>query len=95
MTQRVDHPLHYGGATSQFEHVKVAEALGWVENAFIYSATKYLWRLGKKSDAPVLEDLKKARWYIDREIRRLETGLLDEVIDAAEQMKMDRLAASR
>ena len=32
------------------------------------------WRAGLKGDSPEkwLEDLKKARWYIDREIRRLE-----------------------
>jgi hypothetical protein len=35
------------------------------------NAAKYLWRAGLKSKNPI-EDLKKARWYIDREIQRLE-----------------------
>ena len=35
------------------------------------NAVKYIWRAGLKSESP-LEDLKKARWYIDREIARLE-----------------------
>lgn len=68
--EEVDHPSHYGGADSIYEHVKVAEALGWTGNAFVYNATKYLWRLGKKGSA--LIDLRKARWFLDREIQRLE-----------------------
>jgi hypothetical protein len=38
-------------------------------NFCIGSAVKYLWRAGLKGDA--IEDLLKARWYIDREVRRL------------------------
>jgi hypothetical protein len=30
---------------------------------------KYLWRAGLKGDA--VEDLNKAKWYIEREIQRL------------------------
>lgn len=73
MKEAVDHPSHYGGDTI-YEHVKVAEALGWVANAFIYNATKYLWRLGKKeeSNAKIIEDLKKAIWYLQREVQRRE-----------------------
>ena len=68
----VDHPAHYGGEDNPYEHVKVAEALGWNFNAFIYNCTRYLWRVGKKDGNPTLQDLKKARWYLDREIQRLE-----------------------
>ena len=38
-------------------------------NFCLGNALKYLWRAGLKGDA--VEDLKKARWYIDREIKRL------------------------
>jgi hypothetical protein len=34
------------------------------------NATKYIWRCDLKKDA--IEDLKKARWYVDREIERRE-----------------------
>lgn len=34
------------------------------------NAIKYLWRAGHKGDK--LEDLKKARWYIDRAIQKEE-----------------------
>jgi len=36
------------------------------------NAIKYLWRAGSKDPAAELEDLRKARWYVDREIDRLE-----------------------
>jgi hypothetical protein len=64
----INHPPHYGSGA--YEHVKVAEAWGLVENAFIYNCTKYLARADKKGNR--IEDLKKARWYLDREIKRLE-----------------------
>ena len=68
----VNNPAHYGGADNPYEHVKVALALGWERNAFIYTCTKYLWRFNRKSEFSVVEDLKKARWYLDREIERQE-----------------------
>jgi len=67
--ETVNHPAHYGGKDNPFEHVKVARALGWVGNAFIYNCTKYLWRLGIKDGASRLEDLKKAVWYLNEAIR--------------------------
>lgn len=36
------------------------------------SAVKYLVRAGHKNPATELEDLRKAAWYINREITRLE-----------------------
>lgn len=35
------------------------------------SAMKYLWRAGLKGGSPRVEDLKKAAWYINREIEKL------------------------
>jgi len=34
------------------------------------NAMKYIWRAGSKDS--LIEDLKKARWYLDDEIKRLE-----------------------
>lgn len=39
-------------------------AIGLVNDAFVYNATKYLWRLGKKDGANVIDDLKKAVQYL-------------------------------
>jgi len=32
---------------------------------------KYIWRAGVKNEETLLEDLRKAQWYLDREIMRL------------------------
>lgn len=67
----VDHPSHYGGAENPYEAIKVIDALGL--NFCLGNAFKYIARAGKKSPDP-LEDLKKARWYIDHEIERIQKG---------------------
>ncbi len=60
----VDHPPHYtrGG----LETIDAIEA--WQLNFHLGNAVKYISRAGHKGDA--VEDLKKARWYLDREIAR-------------------------
>lgn len=63
----VDHPAHYGGAANPYEAIKVIEA--WGLGFCLGNTVKYLSRAGKKGD--VIEDLEKARWYLDREIARL------------------------
>ena len=62
----VNHPAHYTEHPSGVECITVVEHMGFC----VGNAIKYLWRAGRKG--PVLEDLKKARWYVDREIQRLE-----------------------
>ena len=61
----VDHPEHYQ-SSSGIECIDVVENMPFNRG----NAVKYLWRAGKKNDE--IEDLKKARWYIDREIKRIE-----------------------
>lgn len=68
MTEAVNHPPHYGGADNPYEAIKVIEA--WGLGFSLGNAVKYISRAGKKGDA--LEDLKKARWYLDRFIANLE-----------------------
>lgn len=70
MTEAVNHPAHYGGADNPYEAIKVIEA--WGLGFCIGNAVKYISRAGKKVDA--LEDLKKARWYLDREIAKMESA---------------------
>lgn len=68
MSETVDHPAHYGGAENPYEAIKVIEA--WSLGFCLGNAVKYIARAGKKGDR--LEDLKKARWYLDREIAAAE-----------------------
>lgn len=64
MVEAVNHPVHYGGADNPYEAIKVIEA--WGLGFCLGNTVKYISRAGKKGD--VIEDLKKARWYLDREI---------------------------
>lgn len=68
--EAVNHPSHYGGADNLYEAIKVIEA--WRLGFCLGNAVKYICRAGKKRGTPPLQDLKKARWYIDREIHRIE-----------------------
>lgn len=63
---RVNHPSHYH-AESGIEVIDAIEA--WELNFSLGNAVKYIARAGHKENA--VEDLKKAAWYIDREIDRL------------------------
>lgn len=67
----VNHPDHYTSHPSGAECIEIAE---WFPFN-VGNAIKYLWRAGRKGDR--LEDLRKARWYVDREITRLETARND------------------
>ena len=60
-------PAHYKSHPSGVECIDVVE---WF-TFNLGNAVKYIWRSGHKNPDP-LEDLRKARWYLDREIRRLE-----------------------
>ena len=62
----VNNPSHYTSDQSGVECIQVAEHMNFCRG----NALKYLWRAGKKSNE--VEDLKKAIWYIQREIDRLE-----------------------
>jgi len=60
----VNHPPHYNNSKSGVECIDITE---WM-NFCIGNAVKYLWRADEKGKA--IEDLEKARWYVDREIQR-------------------------
>jgi len=67
--EAINHPKHYGGEGNPYEAIKVIEA--WDLNFSLGNVLKYMSRAGKKSDN-ILEDLKKAAWYLNREIKRIE-----------------------
>lgn len=70
----VNHPSHYTSHPARcecgrgIECIQITEHLGFC----VGNAIKYLWRADLKHDDGGLEDLKKARWYVDREIRKRE-----------------------
>ena len=65
----VNRPSHYAEGR-KYEPIDVIE--DWGLGMHLGNATKYISRAGRKGDE--LEDLKKARWYIDRRISMIEKG---------------------
>ena len=61
----VNHPQHYEGNTSLecIDVMEIAFGTQAVAHFCLCNAFKYLWRHKHKNG---LEDLKKARWYLDR-----------------------------
>ena len=68
MNDPVNHPKHYTEHPSGVEGIEITEHM----NFCVGNAIKYLWRAGLKGEQ--VEDLRKARWYIDREIARILNG---------------------
>ena len=67
----VNHPSHYTqGGIECIDALKAATvSKTGIEAVCTANAIKYLWRYEEKNG---IEDVKKARWYIDRLIRELE-----------------------
>jgi len=62
----VNHPPHYKEHPSGIECIQVTEHMSFC----LGNAVKYIWRADLKHDDGGIEDLRKARWYIEREIER-------------------------
>lgn len=65
MTDMVNRPPHYTDHPSGVECIEIAEHFSFN----LGNVLKYLWRAGRKGDR--IEDLRKAQWYLEREIARL------------------------
>ena len=67
----VNHPDHYN-------HGKI-EVIDFIEDQHLGfhlgNAVKYISRAGRKDPARTVEDLRKAAWYLNRQIERLEMSL--------------------
>lgn len=66
----IDHPPHY--TRGKIEPIDVIE--DWLLGFHLGNALKYIARAGHKDPAKTVEDLKKAAWYLQREIDRRERG---------------------
>jgi hypothetical protein len=71
--EMVNHPNHYGGKENVYEVIKVCEAWSLDKDAYLFNVVKYVARSGKKDQLKELEDLKKARFYLERKISNLES----------------------
>ena len=64
MHDPVNHPKHYTAHPSGIECIQITRHMGFC----LGNAIKYIWRADLKNDA--IEDLEKAKWYIERELAK-------------------------
>lgn len=77
VNDNVNHPSHYTSHPSGIECIEITRHYCFD----IGNAIKYLWRAGLKKDASLedkekeIEDLEKAKWYIDDRIKQLKNDI--------------------
>jgi hypothetical protein len=67
MKETINHPEHYGKGI--YEAINVIEA--WNLCFSLGNVVKYISRAGKKDPEREIEDLEKAKWYLERHIQNL------------------------
>lgn len=73
--EMVNHPDHYQfGKNNEYEVIKVIEVYDF--DFHLGNCFKYISRAGKKNPEKEIEDLKKAKFYLDRKIEVLESNRL-------------------
>lgn len=66
MNDPVNNPSHYKQHPSGVECIQITEHM----NFCLGNAMKYIWRAGLKDSNTKEQDLKKAIWYINRELAK-------------------------
>ena len=70
MADNINHPQYYN--VGKVEAIDVIE--DWNLGFCLGNTVKYIARAGHKDPSTTIEDLKKARWYLDRHIQNLENS---------------------
>jgi len=73
MRDVVNNPKHYTSHPSGIDCIQITEHMGFN----LGNAIKYIWRADLKDDA--LEDLRKAEWYIRREIEKRSPSIANKI----------------
>jgi hypothetical protein len=66
----INHPSHYTDGKIEVTDFILDKGLDYCRGHVV----RYVCRAGKKDKSKEVEDLKKAQWYLSREITRLEKG---------------------
>ena len=92
MSDPVNHPSHYTDGK-----IEVADFIADKNmNFFLGNVVKYVSRAGKKDPETLVEDLRKAAWYLNREIERVNpTVETVEVLETAWEKANKELMAFR
>jgi len=75
MEDNINHPKHYEtNKVECIEAMEITQGRGAVMSFCLCNAFKYLWRHNRKNG---LEDIKKAKWYLDKYIELAEKSKAD------------------
>lgn len=66
-SEHINHPAHYNAGKVEVIEFIEDQMFGYHRG----NAVKYLCRAGKKDPSKEVEDLRKAKWYIEREVELL------------------------
>ena len=66
----VENPSHYNSGKIEVIDFIEDQKLGFC----LGNVIKYVSRAGKKDSSKIIEDLEKAKWYLEREIKNLKNG---------------------
>lgn len=67
MSDPVNRPKHYAQHPSGIEAIEITRHM----NFNLGNVIKYIWRHGHKAEDTAVQDLQKALWYLQDEIKRL------------------------
>ena len=67
MSENVNHPKHYNKHPAGIECIDVVRHM----NFNLGNVIKYVWRAGLKEGNSQIQDLEKAKWYLENEIDRI------------------------
>lgn len=67
MNENVENPSHYNSGKIEVIDFIEDQKLGFC----LGNVIKYVSRAGKKDSSKTIEDLEKAKWYLEREIKKL------------------------
>lgn len=86
--KNVDHPAHYGGADNPYEAIEVLREWQLDNDAYLWNVGKYLSRAGHKDGNSPLQDLMKARYYLNYKIQLLEEqqNVTESVVDTLKKV---------
>lgn len=70
LREYVENPSHYNSGKIEVIDFIEDQKLGFC----LGNVIKYVSRAGKKDSSKIIEDLEKAKWYLEREIKNLKNG---------------------
>ena len=70
LREYVNNPSHYNSGKIEVIDFIEDQNLGFC----LGNVVKYISRAGKKDSSKIVEDLEKAKWYLEREIKNLKNG---------------------